>query len=99
MRNLREKKNRKYFCGLLRFFWLRIYNLTTKAPIFPFAFNQLSFVTGICYYTLMAGREPEACHGAEADCLTLLKAVAVCGSAFTTWLTESATPFLEVKKM
>jgi hypothetical protein len=50
-------------------------------------------------YTLVAGREPEACHGAEADCVTLLKAVAVCGSAFTTWLTQSATPFLEVKKM
>jgi hypothetical protein len=63
-----------------------------------FSFNNEK-LANFFLYTLIAGREPEACHGAEADCLTLLKAVAVCGSAFSTWLTQSATPFLEVKKM
>jgi hypothetical protein len=45
------------------------------------------------------GREPETVHGAEADCLTLLKAVAVCSSSFASWLRDSTNKFQDVKKL
>lgn len=49
-------------------------------------------------YRHFYGRDPEASHGAEADCMTLLQATAVCGTSFITWLTTSTTSFQDVKK-
>lgn len=42
------------------------------------------------------GRDPAVSHGAEADCLSLLQVVAVCGPAFTSWLSSSALLFRDV---
>lgn len=48
---------------------------------------------------LLLGEDPARSHGAEADCLTLLKTIAVCGPNFHIWLENSTQRFVEIKRI
>ena len=50
-------------------------------------------------HNLMLGCKPSKSHGAEADCLALLKITAILGEEWLDWVKENCKLFSECKKM
>ena len=47
----------------------------------------------------LLGYSPEQSHGAEADCLSLMKTTAALGDRWTDWVKENCSKFETFKKM
>ena len=64
--------------------------MTVKYP------NSFSLIN---LYMNILGYSPTISHGAEADCLALLRITAVIGDKWLVWVKNNSSPFSETKSM
>ena len=62
-------------------------------PISPTSFSLINL------HKHLLGYQPHQSHGAEADCLTLLRTTSALGSEWIDWVKQNASPFSNCKRM
>ena len=91
----RKKMNKP--CSKLAFHFLTLFKLIRerkgKSSKYPKSFSLINLHEHVLKYS------PPISHGAEADCLALLRITAVIGDKWLVWVKNNSSPFSETKSM